>query len=81
MGWWGQLDNNLRKRFPGGYNMQRLEYNNNNNIYRLAREQGGIQGCIDDRSATLLTITKFNSISMSFWCSDRASTAMAALHL
>ena len=41
--------------------------------------QGGIPGCIDDRSATLLTITKFNSISMSFWCSDRASTAMAAL--
>ena len=34
----GSIDNNLRKRFPGGYNMQRLDYNNNNNniIYRLA---------------------------------------------
>ena len=42
------IDNDLRKRFPGGYNLQRLDYNNNNNnnMYRLAREQEGFRDAL-----------------------------------
>ena len=32
----GSIDNDLRKRFPGGYNIQRLDYNNNIYIYIVA---------------------------------------------